>query len=293
MGRMNYARMAFLSGLIALAAVLAAPALASAALPDDPNYAPYQPALDNDERGMLGLINDARAASGLSPLVASAILNTAADSYVSFLVTTGQNSHDAFGTPADRLADAGWPMAEGARYGGEVRNYGYSTQETFEFWMASATHRSILLTADASINSIGLGKRDDKWIIDLGACPAAALAKCGLTGDVGDSNLLATGDPGTPATSLGITVERKGKQVRLTLDGVSDGLLLELSRGAKHVKRGLSGTGQVKTTVKLASGKWKLEALSGSASVCAKFKLAPVKPAKGQGSWVKVKTTRC
>jgi uncharacterized protein YkwD len=99
------------------------------------------------------LVNDRRAASGLSVLSSNAALNDAAQRYAElhFAADPYNLSHTRDGTPSDRAARAGYNGGAG-----EVIVTGApSAQQLVDLWMASPHHYSVIMGSQYS--DIGVG----------------------------------------------------------------------------------------------------------------------------------------
>ena len=126
--------------------------------------------LSASEQEMFDLINAARAAEGLSPLVISPGLNRTAawkSADRSAWGTTPSDplfSHkDSLGRmPTQRANDCGFPKdaAENIAYG-----WG-SARATFDAWMASSGHRANILMS--YYVTVGIGEHDDRWTANFG-----------------------------------------------------------------------------------------------------------------------------
>jgi len=99
------------------------------------------------------LINDRRAASGLSAVSPNAALNDAAQRYAELLFSAGPYalSHTLDGTPSDRAARSGYSGGVG-----EVLATGQpSSQQIIDMWMASPAHQSIVM--GGAYSDVGVG----------------------------------------------------------------------------------------------------------------------------------------
>ena len=132
------------------------------------------------EQQMLGLINQARADAGLSPLKLSAALNRASawKSADSSATGAGLSHTDSLGRdPSRRATDCGYPAgaAENIAYGSS------NPQFIFNLWMSSAGHRGNIngTNLDGSVSQtymrfaqgyvvIGIGLHNGAWTTDFG-----------------------------------------------------------------------------------------------------------------------------
>jgi uncharacterized protein YkwD len=138
-------RRLLLAVFLLAAAFAAAPATAS-------------PATAGYGRALLKAINAARAAQGLAPLKLEPHLVLAARRYSRVLARTSQLSHDALGRDVgQRLAAAGY---RGQAFGEDLA-VGMSAEQTVAAWLASPTHRQVLLSP--LYKRVGLGVAHGSW----------------------------------------------------------------------------------------------------------------------------------
>lgn len=126
--------------------------------------------LDDQERAMLDLINQARAAEGLITLHPSPALNRAAawkseDSSAgppAFSHTDSLSRTTVANPPYNRAIDCGYPEVAG-----ENIAYGYSSASaTFNAWMGSPGHRANILSEWYVV--VGIGRSGDRWTTTFG-----------------------------------------------------------------------------------------------------------------------------
>jgi uncharacterized protein YkwD len=172
------------------------PAAATITLPNS-NGDTFDPASSNNERWLVGKVNQARAAEGLAPYFISLTLNEAADRYANYLLQTDQFNHCAIGNASVRAIDAGWPIRCSGTACGAAENIarGYANPaDTFEGWMNSPGHRANFLRANFA--TIGIAEVGEIWVADIGpSCPQSAEAseRCRMTSDIGAPNLPVAG----------------------------------------------------------------------------------------------------
>ena len=158
--------------LLLLACLAAAPLPASAARAGSPD-----PAMAAE---LVALVNAARAREGLLPVKIEARLMQAAQGLADDLAERGTVSHAdrRGGRPPERFAQVGYryAVAEEAVAGGQT-----SCAEVVADWLASPSHRAILL--DAEVRDAGVGhafrahdthRMGHYWVIDLGLAAAPA-----------------------------------------------------------------------------------------------------------------------
>lgn len=158
-------------GWMALSASLSVNAAGACDVPDA--------SLDGEEQMFLQLINAYRTGNGLGSLSTDAALNRSATWMANDLAgRTSFGHNDSLGrTPWVRMPDCGvsWPggenLAAGTNYSG--------AQTALNAWIASGSHREVMLTAD--FKSIGIGRvfREGSqygwyWVTDFGYVGAAA-----------------------------------------------------------------------------------------------------------------------
>ena len=219
------------------------PSSATVTLPalEYPNNAP---ALDTTERKLLGLINDQRRKEGLTAVSSSSPLNSAADGFSSYLSNASADlNHCAGGSNwIVRAIDAGWPSAFGAS---ENLGVGYSSaQAAFDGWMNSAPHRAAMLKP--GLVAFGLAHNGAYWALEMfSQCPAEATARCGLTGDYGDSALDDSGSDGSATQKPSVKIYSvKRKDRKLTVK-------IKITQGEGKIKLSASRS---KTTAEKRSG---------------------------------------
>jgi uncharacterized protein YkwD len=166
------------------------PAAATITLPAS-NGPPSDPGVSNSERGLVGLINQARSQNGAPQVQISSVLSQVTDRYGNYLAETGQLSHCAIGSPLSRMIDGGYPIVHYAYYG-EVAAIASSAYGAFNLLMSDSPHRSILLDSKSSV--VGVGRVGSDFVLDFVSACTTACERAGLTGDYGDP-ALADGDP--------------------------------------------------------------------------------------------------
>jgi uncharacterized protein YkwD len=150
---------------------------------------PTEPGLSASERGFVGLVNQARAQAGATPLEISRTASAAADGYSS----TAPVNHCGLGSPLSRLIDAGYPVSPTNRNQQEViATMAASAHSAFNELMASLPHRTTLL--DPTLHVIGVGRVGGAWTANLLPACSEGCERAQLTGDFGDP-ALADEDP--------------------------------------------------------------------------------------------------
>jgi uncharacterized protein YkwD len=131
------------------------------------------PAIDSEERALLGLINGYRAQNGLGSLSLNSTLSQAAAWMTNDLATNGYFSHtDSLGrSPYRRAIDCGYAAGAGENLGGGTGLE--SAQSVFEAWKASPGHNANIL--GAFFHEIGIARHHAAesaytwyWAIELG-----------------------------------------------------------------------------------------------------------------------------
>jgi uncharacterized protein YkwD len=156
-------------GMIVVALLMALLSLASIAAP-----AMAQTTTPTPQQQLLNLVNNARRARGLVPVVACARLNLAAQRHSNDMAARNYFSHTA---PAPAPSGAAfWQriLATGYRYTAASENIalGYTTAtQVFNAWMASPGHRANLLNANVRHMGSGFarGTRGMYWTQTFGA----------------------------------------------------------------------------------------------------------------------------
>lgn len=146
-----------------------APTASPTVTPTSTQPAPTQTPVADVEARVVQLINEERAAAGLSPLGVDARLVEAARRHSRDMAQNSFCGH--FGTdgtdPFDRMNEAGYP----APYG-ETVACGYQTPESVvSAWMSSTSHRQILLCAACSDIGVGFvqgGRYVNLWTANFG-----------------------------------------------------------------------------------------------------------------------------
>ncbi len=130
-------------------------------------------AYEAEEQRLLDLINGYREANGLSPLVPSETLSTAAARHSEDMANYGFFSHETAASSyypegsnyADRVAREGYPANA---YLAENTAWGQTTaEEVFEFWRNSPDHNTNML--NRSYTAVGMGHVAPYWTADFGS----------------------------------------------------------------------------------------------------------------------------
>jgi uncharacterized protein YkwD len=156
------------------------------------SFASFEPAVDDDERYLVGRINQERARLGVAPLEISTKLSSVSDAFANHLVSTSQFDHcvSGQGGPSLRAIDAGYPFSD-APAPAENATKGPSDPEgAFINWMNSPGHHDLMTSGLYRV--IGIGHRGDLWITDFGKPCTVSMpgySRCQMTGDTGDPNL--------------------------------------------------------------------------------------------------------
>ena len=172
-GRVPFVRVAVLTSVIAVLAMLSTAVDASAAQRTSRASA----ANDGVEAQIIALLNGIRAQQGLPTLRTDGNLNDAADTHSRGMVSSGVFSHDsASGTPCDvRIR-----RFEKARLVGETIAWLAGTpsaqqaQTTVDLWMNSPPHRQTLLTP--GFKRIGVSRKGGRMFGRQGVAFTADLA---------------------------------------------------------------------------------------------------------------------
>lgn len=114
--------------------------------------------LDDEEIGFLALINDNRAASGLSPLAVSTSLSSAAAYHSVDMAANGYLDHTLIDgtTVQQNMANFGYP---GSLYGENIAAGMGTALEAIQTWQGSAEHNANML--NGSFGAIGIGRAYD------------------------------------------------------------------------------------------------------------------------------------
>jgi uncharacterized protein YkwD len=171
-----------------------------------------EPALSPEERGLLGRLNEQRAAAGAGPLIGSDALAEAADGYGGVLHgdPSATDDHCALSGPEVRAIDRGWPSDDVQEALAGER----TATAALETWLRQPLDRATLL--DPTYGAIGVARVGDLWVA-LVSRPCGRLlgARCRMTGDSGDPTLIAA--PATPATPVAPARARRDPRLRLAL----------------------------------------------------------------------------
>lgn len=126
-------------------------------------------ALTQNERALLGAVNEARAANGLRPLRVDATLTRAARSYSSTLIRTDVFTHGALGARLARAGAQGPVFGENLAWGSGSRA---TAQGIVRGWLASPGHRANVLRPGWT--RIGLGAKVGEFMGRGGATVVTA-----------------------------------------------------------------------------------------------------------------------
>lgn len=134
------------------------------------------PAMSAEEREFVRLVNTARTAEALQPLVPSSRYFDAADRHNAWMLRTNTMSHvGEFGSRfGDRLKSAGvsgFPMGE------VVFLRGGTAKMAFEGFMNSPSHRAALMFKRARL--IGVGADKGSWVGEVGDSMTQCTVDCG------------------------------------------------------------------------------------------------------------------
>jgi len=166
----------------------------------------YEPWLTDDERWLIGKVNQERARLGRAPLHISTTLSDAADRF-SLWLTNHNNQvleHQALCSPGERANDSGWPFGFG-RVAENLARYPSGATGAFEGWMGSPGHYHNMTSTQRAL--VGLGRYRNVWTMLL--TPETCLpsdsyyARCGITADIGDATLPPPGPPPGAGSSAG------------------------------------------------------------------------------------------
>jgi uncharacterized protein YkwD len=170
------------------------------------------PALSPEERGLLGRLNEQRAAAGAGPLTGSVALAEAADGYGGVLHgdPSRTDDHCRLAGPEVRAIDRGWPFDDVQELLAGER----TATAALETWLGDPGARATLL--DAGYGAAGIARVGDLWVA-LVSRPCGRLlgARCRMTGDTGDPTLIAA--PSPPVTPVSPVRARRDPRLRLAL----------------------------------------------------------------------------
>ena len=131
------------------------------------------PGIDSAEGWLVQRVNAERAALGRAALTQSSTLSRAADAYAHYLESTGQFSHLALADPGVRAVDQGWPVPGGSAVG-EALALAPSKELALDGWRNSAPHWTLLMMP--GLDSVGVGRAGNRWIMMAANCGAASVA---------------------------------------------------------------------------------------------------------------------
>jgi uncharacterized protein YkwD len=151
------------------------------------------PGIDADERWLFERVNGERAALGRSALALSSTLSRAADAYAHYLLSTGQFDHLALADPGVRAVDQGWPVPGGNAVG-ETLALAPSRDSALQGWKSSSPHWTLLMMA--GLDSVGVARAGDRWVMMPALCQTTAPERCGLGEDPGVVPPGSSGGPG-------------------------------------------------------------------------------------------------
>jgi len=157
---------------------------------------PYQPALSNEELGLVGAINQERVNNGLTPVAISSVLTASADKYLSDLPArpldpTADSTYCMASGPGLRAADAGFPTTD------DINEDVVQNSPNAYTAMTSLENFSNSGALDGSITLIGVAQEGDRWVIDTSDLPAndPYYKRAGDTGNLGDYSLVSSEFP--------------------------------------------------------------------------------------------------
>jgi uncharacterized protein YkwD len=230
------------------------------------------PSLSPEERGLLGRLNEQRAAAGVQPLIGSDALAEAADGYAGALRGDAAATDDdcALSGPEVRAIDRGWPFDDVQ----EVLAGAVSPTEALTTWLSDPSQRAALL--DGRFGAVGVARVGRLWVTVVSRpCGRLLGARCRMNGDAGDPSLAAAlptlTTPRAPARPTRADprlrlelVQRTGLTllVRVRLDRSARGRLtgsLRRGRGrhALRTRRLRAGAVELRGRVRTA-GRWRL-----------------------------------
>jgi len=262
----------------------------------------YEPQLSDRERGLIGLINQQRAAAGIAPLYISQVLDTVSDSYATVFPEyseglTADQAHCAAYGPGTRIKDSGFPVSgAGGPQLAENIAWSESATETFNGWMESAPHRESML--NPKFDAVGVADDGDKWIIDLAYVDPADpnYARAQMTSDTGDPALADTTPPATslapvkiwsgagrddlrnPRLKIRTSYHRVGKKFKVQVHAEVASDALAIGHLQLTVQKRLKGTS--KTLITSAQSTMSFQTGAGKIIITAKFS------GDGSGEWL-------
>lgn len=121
---------------------------------------PTTAALASDEVDVLALVNQHRAANGLSPLCLNNLLNQAAFAHSQDMLTNNYFDHTGLNgsQPWDRIRATGY---KGSYFAENIAMGYQNAAEVFEGWRTSPGHNANMLSPDAT--EMGLARVGDYW----------------------------------------------------------------------------------------------------------------------------------
>jgi Cysteine-rich secretory protein family len=218
--------------IFTIAALVAGMTLPSVALAGDP-------VPSSTEREFVGLLNQERAAQGLSALEISPALTDVAHDYVAENVEQGGVSHDRDAPFTERANQAGC-----AGWSGPVMTQGYAEPaEVLQIWLDSQEHRAVLL--DPENTHVGAAFKGEHALAYAMSCAPAQ----NTSGDFGDEVAVegvrfGSSDPSAaaPGGSLLLASTRPSARGRMISTRVriraGQGTLGLIARSGKLVVRG-------------------------------------------------------
>jgi uncharacterized protein YkwD len=171
------------------------------------------PAFSAPERGLLGRLNEQRAASAAPPLVGSEALAEAADGYAGAFGgnPAATSDHCALSSPEVRAIDRGWPFDDVQ----ETLAGAGSPTAALAGWLAEPTDRAALL--EPRFGAIGVARVGDLWVAVVSRpCGRLLGARCRMTADTGDP-ALADALPVVAAPAPLVRGSRANPRLRLEL----------------------------------------------------------------------------
>ena len=156
----------------------------------------YQPALSNEELGLVGAINQERVANGLTPVTISSVLTASADKYLSDLPDrpldpTADSTYCMASGPGIRAVDAGFPTTD------DINEDVLQNSPNAYTAMTSLENFDNAGLLGDTITMIGIAQEGDRWVVDTSDLPAndPYYKRAGDTGNQGDYSLVAAEFP--------------------------------------------------------------------------------------------------
>ncbi len=203
----------------------------------------YKPDLNEAERWIVGKINERRAQQGKPPVRVSAVLGRVADAVARRQFVDSLSFPPPFCPVV--VIDWGFPGTGGYS---SVDANGADPRKAWEHWSDGSIRETSATLGDW--NAVGVGDGDGAWTAYFANCPEGLDARCEMTADQGDPNIVLPAAPApaagggggdsqaTPAMgALTVPARQRGPGVRLSVEvGVADSAVaVRLKRGAKNV----------------------------------------------------------